>query len=64
MGLLDRLKRILPSADIVAKEIIGEETDLLEKIIPQMFEVMYKVAEMSCDYVKHGRWSCSGFGKC
>ena len=55
LGLLGRLKRILPFADIIAKEIIGEETDLLEKIIPRMFEVMYGVAKVSCDYVRHGR---------
>ena len=54
-GLLDRLKRILPFADIVAEEIVCEETDILEKIIPRMFQVMYRVAKMSCDYVKHGR---------
>ena len=58
-GLLDRLKRILPFADIVAEEIVCEETDLLEKIIPRMFEVMHRVAKVSCDYVKHGRWACS-----
>ena len=60
--LLDRLKRILPFADRVAEEIVCEETDLLEKIIPRMFEVMHKVAELSCDYVKHGWSSPDGFG--
>ena len=54
-GLLDRLKRILPFADIVAEKIVCEETDLLEKIIPRMFEVMHKVATVSCDYVTKGR---------
>ena len=34
-----------------------EETDLLDKIIPRMYEVMYRVAKVSCDYVKHGRLS-------
>jgi hypothetical protein len=33
-GLLDRLKRILPLANKVADEIVCEETDILEKIIP------------------------------
>ena len=61
LGLLDRLGRILPFADTVAKEIIGEETDLLDEIIPRMFEVMYGVAKVSCDYVRHGRLPCSGF---
>jgi len=30
--------------------------DLLEHIIPRMYEVMHKVAKVSCDYVKCG-WS-------
>jgi hypothetical protein len=62
LDLLDRLKRILPFADTVSEEIVCEETDLLEKVIPRMFEVLYGVAKMSCDYVKYGRWSCFGFG--
>ena len=57
-GLLDRLQRILPLADEVADEIVYEKTEILEKAISRMFEVMYRVAEFSCDYVKHGRWSC------
>jgi hypothetical protein len=59
-GLLDRVKRILPFANIVAEEIVCEETDILEKIIPRMFEVMHRVAKVSCDYVRHGRWSPNG----
>jgi hypothetical protein len=39
-GLLDQLQRILPLADKVADEIVCEETEILEKIIPRMFEVM------------------------
>ena len=61
LGLLDQLKRISPFANIVAEEIVCEETDLLEEVIQNMFNVMYEVAKVSCDYVKHGRWSCSGF---
>ena len=57
------MKRILPFADIVAEEIVCKETDLLEKVMPRMFEVMYRVAKASCDYVKHGRRLCFGFGK-
>jgi hypothetical protein len=53
--LLDRLRRILMFADKVADEIICEETELLEKTIPRMYEVMYKVAEFSCGYVKRGK---------
>ena len=34
-----------------------EETDLLDKIIPRMYEVMYRVAKVSCDYVKYGKLS-------
>jgi hypothetical protein len=55
-GLLDRLQRILPLADKVADEIVCEETEILEKIIPRMFGVMQRVAKFSCDYVKNGRW--------
>lgn len=62
--IFDRLQRILPLADKVADEIVCEETDILEKTIPRMFEVMQGVAKFSCDYVKRGRWSCSRFGKC
>ena len=56
-GLLDRVQRILPFADQVADEIVYEKTEILEKTISRMFEVMYRVAEFSCDYVKNGRWS-------
>ena len=44
-------------ANKVADEIVCEETDVLDKIIPQMFEVMHRVAKFSCDYVRHGRQS-------
>ena len=54
--LLDRLKRILLFADKVADEIVGEETDLLEKAIPRMFEVMETVSKFACGYVKRGRF--------
>jgi len=65
-GLLDRLKRILPFANIVADKIVEdkivcEETDLLEEIIPRMYEVMYRVAKVSYDYVTHGRSSPGNF---
>jgi len=62
--LLDRLQRILGFADKVADEIVCKETEILEEIIPRMFEVMHRVARFSCDYVKHGRRAYSGFGKC
>ena len=53
-ALLDRLQRILPLADKVADEIVCKETEILERIIPRMFEVMQRVAKFSCDYVKRG----------
>jgi len=62
-GLLDRLKRILPFANIVADKIVCEETDLLEEIIPRMYEVMHRVAKVSYDYVTYGRSSPGDFGK-
>ena len=66
---MDRLQRILLFADKVADELVCEETELLEKIIPRMFEVMQGVAKFSCGYVKRGRFgrqssAVSGFGKC
>jgi hypothetical protein len=54
-GLFDRLKRILPIAKKVADEIVSEETEILKELVPRMFEAMHRVAQLSCDYVKHGR---------
>ena len=51
-GLLDRLQRILPLANKVADEVVCEDTDLLEKLIPRMFKVMHRVARFLCNYVK------------
>ena len=56
LDLLDRLQRILVFAKKVANDIVGEETEILEKTIPEMFEVMQKVANFSCEYVKRGRF--------
>ena len=56
VGILDRLQRILLFADKVADEIVGEETDILEKTIPRMFKVMETVSKYSCGYVKRGRF--------
>jgi len=56
-SLLDRLQRILPLADKVLDEIVSEETDILDKIMPRMIEVMQKIAKFLCDYVKRGRFS-------
>ena len=61
-GLLDRVKRILSFANkIVADKIVCEEMDLLEEVIPRMYEVMHRVAEVSCYYIKHGRSSPKSF---
>jgi len=54
--LLDRLQRISFFANKVADGIAYEETEILEKTIPRMFEVMQTVAEYSCDYVRRGRF--------
>ena len=56
VALLDRLQRILLFADKVADEIVGEETDVLEKTIPRMFEVMETVSKFVCGYVRRGRF--------
>ena len=56
LDLFDRLKRILPMAERVANGIVCEETEILEEIIPRMFEVMQTVAVFSCNYVKRGRF--------
>ena len=54
LSLLDQLQRVLPLANSVAEEIVCEETDIWEEIIPRMFKVMQSVAEYSCDYVRRG----------
>jgi hypothetical protein len=56
-GLLDRLQRVLPLADKVADEIVSEETEILDTIMPRMFGVMQRIAEFLCNYAKHGRFS-------
>ena len=63
-SLCDRVQRILPLAKQVADENVSEETEILKELIPRMFEVMYRVAKLSCDYVKRGRWSSPWFDKC
>jgi len=54
LDLMDRLQRFLLFVDNA--EINYEETEILEKTVPQMFKVMEKVAKCSCDYVKCGRF--------
>ena len=55
LSLFDQLRRVLPLANKVADEIVCEETDILEEVIPRMFKVMHRVAEYSGDYVRRGR---------
>src|SRR5258708_39636446 len=55
LSLFDRLQGVLPLANRLADEIVCEETDILEEIIPRLFKVMQRVAECSCDYVRRGR---------
>ena len=54
-ALFDQLQRILPFTDSVEEEIVCEETGILEKIIPRMFEVIQTVVKYLCHYVKRGR---------
>jgi len=56
-SLLDQLQRVSPLADKVADEIISEETETLDKIIPQIFAVMQEIAQFLCGYIKRGRFS-------
>ena len=53
-GLCDLVQRILPLSKQVADEIVSDETKFLKDLIPQTFEVVHKVAKLSCDYVKRG----------
>ena len=39
-------------ANKVADELVCKETEILEKTIPQMYEVMQEVAKIACMYVK------------
>ena len=52
--IFDRLQRILFFANKVADEIVCEETEILGKTIPRTFEVMQKVANFSCSYIRRG----------
>jgi len=64
-GLCDRVQRVLPLVEQVADEIVADpdETKVLKELIPRMFEVMYRVAKLSCNYVKRGGWSSPRFDK-
>ena len=55
LSLFEQLQRVLPLADSVADEIVCEETEILDEIIPQLFNVMHRAAEYSCDYVRRGQ---------
>ena len=45
-----------PLVDQVAEEIVCKETEILEGIISRMFEVMQRVAQFSCEYIKRERF--------
>ena len=62
--LYDRVQRIFPLAKKVADEIVSEEPETLNELIPRMFKVMYRAASLSCNYVKRGGWSSPWFDKC
>ena len=62
IGFSAPIEAHLPFANIVADKIVCKETDLLEDIIPRMYEVMHRVAKISYDYVTHGRSSPDDFG--
>ena len=62
-ALLGRLQRILPLGKKVAEDIVCEEAEILEKVIQRMFDVIRRVAEFACDYVKGSKRSCSGVGE-
>ena len=55
LSVFDQLQRIEPLVKRATDDMVCEETDILEKILPRMFKVMRRVAEYSCDYVKRGR---------
>src|SRR5258708_36148732 len=61
VSFFDQLQRILPFADSVAEDIVCEDTEVLEKIILQLFEAMQRVAKFSCSHIKHGRFSKQSF---
>ena len=56
-GLFGQLQRILPLANKHAAEIVLEETEILDTIMPRMFKVIQKIAKFLCDYVKRGYFS-------
>ena len=58
---LDRLQSILRLGEKVANDVVCEETEILEKAIQRMYEVMRKIAESSRNYVKGTKRSYSGF---
>jgi len=64
--LFGRLHHILSLADKVADEIVYEEIEILERVVPRMFEVMHTTVKFLCDYVKRGHFgrqsTSSGFG--
>jgi hypothetical protein len=56
-SLLDRLQRVSSLAEKDVCEIVTEETEILDKIMPRMFEVMQRIAIFLSDYAKRGSFS-------
>ena len=64
-GLCDRVQRILPLVkQVTDEEVVYDETNVLNELIPRVFEGIHRVAKLSCDYVKRGGWSSAQFDKC
>ena len=64
LGLCDQVQHILPLVKQAADEIVSKETKILKELVPRIFEVMHRVAKVSCDYVKRGGWLSPRFDKC
>ena len=45
----------------LAEKITDSRREILKELIPQMFEVLHRIARVSCDYVKRRRWSSPRF---
>jgi hypothetical protein len=44
-------------AEKASDGVVSGEPEILEEITLRIFGVMYRVANLSCDYIKRGRWS-------
>ena len=60
-GLCERVQGILPLAEKLAGEIAYEEKEIVKELFPRMFDLLRRVAGLSCDYVKRRTWSFCRF---